>query len=510
MTERIVLIGAGSAMFTRGLLADIISRNQPFEVSLVDIDPAALEVAERLARKMVDARGAPVTVRASVDRRDVLAGAGAVVCTVGVGGRRAWEQDVFIPRKYGIFQPVGDSVMPGGTSRALRMIPPMVEIARDVLELAPDALFFNYGNPMAPVCRAVRKATGANMVGLCHGVNGVGQFLANTLGVEERRCKYTAVGMNHLTWFTEFRVDGQDAMPRLREIAEEKLAELPVGYSSRPADDIPTVQTELERVTEELQEVLNTSPYERNYDRGFELRERQRALKERLHDLEQQVEGTPAAGPSSETLQPFSWELLLRFGAFPAVLDCHVTEFFPAIFRDGEYYGKNLGIDIYSLEGTIAEGDRIFAEMRALAEGDAPLPADFFEQMSGEHEQVIDIIDSIRTDAGRIYSANLPNRGQAPNFPPEAIVESPCIADAGGIRPIALPPLPSGIAGTLAGRLAWVETTVEAALEGSREKFIQALVNDGSVDSLTTASALADDLLKAQAAYLPQFAKVIN
>jgi len=133
------------------------------------------------------------------------------------------------------------------------------------------------------------------------------------------------------------------------------------------------------------------------------------------------------------------------------------------------------------------------------------LPTDFFDRMSGEHEQVIDIIDSIRTDAGRVYSANLPNQGQVPNFPPDAIVEGPCIADAGGVRPIAQAPLPSGIAGTLAGRLAWVETTVDAALEGSRDKFIQALVNDGSVDSLETAATLADDLLKAQAAYLPQF-----
>jgi len=503
MTERIVLIGAGSAMFTRGLLADIIGRNQPVELALVDTDPVALEVAERLARKMIDARKAPVTVRASVDRRDVLPGATAVVCTVGVGGRRAWEQDVFIPRKYGIFQPVGDSVMPGGTSRALRMIPPMVEIARDVLESAPDALFFNYGNPMAPVCRAVRKATGANMVGLCHGVNHVGQFLAGVLGVEESRCVYTAAGMNHLTWFTEFRVDGQDAMPRLREIAEKKLEEMPDGFSSRPADALLDTQTELEQITEELREVLDVTPYERDYDRGFELRERRRGLQERLDSLQRQTDRISA--PSPETVQPFSWELLLRFGAFPAVLDRHVTEFFPSFFRDGEYYGKVLGIDVYSVEDTIGEGDRIFAEMREQALSPNPLPADFFDRMSGEHEQVIDIIDSIRAGAGRVYSANLPNTGQIPNFPPEAIVESPCVAEAGGLRPLALPPLPSGIAGTLAGRLTWVETAVEAALEGSRDKFIQALVNDGSVDSLETAVALADELLKAQAAYLPQF-----
>ncbi len=438
MHEHLVLIGAGSAMFTQGLIADIIRRGQPCDVSLVDIDPTALEVAARLVEKMIAMTGAPVTMRAATDRRDVLAGATAVICTIGVGGRRAWEQDFLIPRKHGIFQPVGDSVMPGGTSRALRMIPAMVDIARDVLELAPDALFFNYGNPMGPVCRGIRKATGANVVGLCHGVFDVGKFLARELGVDPSRLRYTAAGMNHLTWFTEVRVDGRDAMPRLREIAVEKLSRLG-----------------------------QVDPCE---------------------------------------MLPFSWQLLQRFGAFPSALDRHVSEFFPTFFREGNYYGKTLGVDAFSIEDTIACGDQIFAEMQSRALSSDPLPADYFEHCGGEHEQVIEIINSIRTDAGHVFSANLPNRGQIPNFPPDAIVESPCVADAGGVRPIMLPPLSAGIAGTLTGRLSWVETTVEAALEGSRDKFIQALVLDGSVDSLDTAMALADDLLAAQAPYLPQFA----
>ena len=158
MKEKIVLIGAGSAEFTRGLVADIIRSGNAADLALVDIDPAALETAERLVAKMIAARQAPVGLTAATDRRAVLPGATAVICTVGVGGRRAWEQDVFIPRKHGIFVPVGDTVGPGGSSRALRMIPAMVAIAEDVLELAPDALFFNYSNPMAPVCRAIRKA----------------------------------------------------------------------------------------------------------------------------------------------------------------------------------------------------------------------------------------------------------------------------------------------------------------------------------------------------------------
>jgi alpha-galactosidase len=379
-----------------------------------------------------------------------------VICTVGVGGRRAWEQDVFVPRKVGIYQPVGDSVMPGGTSRALRMIPAMVAIAADVLDLAPQALFFNYSNPMAPVCRAIRIATGANVVGLCHGVNHVGQYLARALNVEAARLRYSAVGMNHLTWFTEVRVDGADAMPRLREVGAERL-----GQALEQAGSV-------------------TALWEGQWRSGEAV------------NLEQ--------------LQPFSWQMLALFGAFPAVLDRHVSEFFPQFFAQGRYYGQTLGVDAFSFERTIANGDRIFQEMREQAHSPAPLPEDYFARIGGEHEQVMEIIASIRQDAGRVYSVNLPNGGQVPNLAREAIVESPAVADGSGLRPIAQPPLGAGVAGTLATRLAWVETVVEAALEGSRRKFVQALLLDGAVTSLPMAEQLADELLATQAVYLPQFA----
>ena len=147
MKERIVLIGAGSAMFTRGLVADLIRAGVEAELALVDVDPAALEVAAKLAAKMFAARQAPIALSASVDRREVLPRATVVICTVGVGGRRAWERDVVIPRTFGIYVPVGDTVGPGGTSRALRMIPAMVDVARDVLDLAPDAGAYTCDGP---------------------------------------------------------------------------------------------------------------------------------------------------------------------------------------------------------------------------------------------------------------------------------------------------------------------------------------------------------------------------
>jgi alpha-galactosidase len=433
MHEKLMIVGAGSAVFMKGLVSDLLRQEWEGELRLVDTDPQALAVAEKLAAKMLAARKSHVKLSASVDRRELMPGTTAVVCTIGVGGRRAWEQDVFIPRRYGIYQPVGDSVMPGGSSRALRMIPAMVAIAEDVLDLAPAALFFNYGNPMGPVCRAVRKATGAEMIGLCHGVFSVAYELADLLGVPRERLNYTALGMNHLTWFTELSMEGADLMPRLLALAD-----------SRP--------------------------------------------------------------DNREHVACFIWELTRLFRAFPAVGDRHTTEFFPWLFSDqGSYYGWTPGVEPFSFEGTIAAGDREFAEMTQLAESPDPLPADFFAKMGGEHEQVIDIIESIRFGRGKVYSANLPNRGQLPNLPDEAIVECPAITAAGGLRPIQQRPLPSGIAGTLATRLQWVETIVEAALERSRRKFVQALLLDGAVKSIIMAEQLADDLLASQATHLQPF-----
>ncbi|HQY91271.1 hypothetical protein [Caldilinea sp.] len=442
MNERIVLIGAGSAVFTAGLIADLLRLGEPADVALVDPNPGALNVTLRLAQKMVATAAAPITLRAALDRRDVLPGATAVICTVGVGGRRAWEQDVFVPRRHGIYAPVGDTVGPGGSSRALRMIPAMVEIARDVIELAPDALFFNYGNPMAPVCRAIRKATGAPVVGLCHGIMGTARYLARALDVDVADLRYVATGINHLTWFTQVKVGSEDAMPRLRAIAAERAAQPPAPL---PAGD---------------------SPYE---------------------------------SPEND---PFTWRLLHWFGAFPAVLDRHVTEFFPQFFREGTYWHKRLGVDAFSFEGTIADGDNTFAEMSEVALSDDPLPPEYLGRFEGEHEQVMDILRAVRTNTGIVVSANLPNTGQAPSLPRDAIVEGPALVDALGVRALQQPALSAAISGTLATRYQWVETIVEAALERSREKFVQALVLDGAVTSIDQAAALADDLLAAQARYL--------
>ena len=447
--NKIVLIGAGSVVFTRGLIADLIqsSTGRPRTLALVDIDPDALETAEGLGRRMIAARDADIHIEASTDRRDLLPDADVVITTIGVGGRRAWEQDVFIPRRYGIYQPVGDTMMPGGISRAMRMIPALVEIAHDVQALCPEAWFFNYSNPMTANCWAIHQATGLNAVGLCHGAFSVERELGRLVGARPEEVSSMAVGLNHLTFFYDLRWRGQDAWPLVRRrLAQER--------------DLP-------------------------FDRASFGQTIPRSLTTRTN--------------------PFSWSLFEAYGGYPSANDRHVTEFFPERFPAGRYYGATLGVDAFSFEEVIADGDRLYASMRAQALGEKPLDERVFQRSSGEHEQIVDILDSIELDRRKVFFVNVPNRGAVPNLPDDAILELPAAATAGGLRPLQVLDFPDTLAAIITRKLAGIRLTVEAALTGSRALMVEALLEDGAVTDPVMARALADDLLDAQRPYLPNF-----
>ncbi len=453
MTRKIVLLGAGSAVFTTRLIADLIRSKETYDLGLVDISEENLVVAHRLADRMVRLTDAPIKLSATTERRDVLPGSDVVVSTIAVGGRRAWESDVFIPREFGIYQPVGDSVMPGGISRALRQAPVLVAVAQDIADLCPSAWFFNYANPMTANCRAVRKATPVKVIGLCHGVFSVERTLAQFIGVDRADVESIAVGVNHLTWFLEFRWRGLDAWPLVRR--------------------------ELARQTGEQ---LDEEPGGVYADAGSEER----------------------SGKAENN--PFSWDLFKLYGAFPAVLDRHVTEFFPEMCREGAYYGQTLGVDPPPFEATIERGDQSFTRMQEMAFEDAPLPEHLLEGGTGEHEQLLDILMSLWENKARVYSVNLPNQGQVRNLPDGAVLESPALVNASGFHPLGIGDIPTGIASTLVRRLASQELTVDAALSGSFNLFVQAILADGAVAVPEQAARLARALLDAQKEHLPQFA----
>ncbi|MFG3332483.1 hypothetical protein ACGFZZ_10920 [Streptomyces tendae] len=450
-TRVLVLIGAGSAVFTRGLLADLITADDlgSWEIRLVDVNEEALRVAARLAGRMVEARdaGGRITVRASTDRRTELPGADYVVTCVGVGGRPAWQRDHEICQEHGVYQPVGDSVMPGGISRLLRTVPVMVDVARDIADLAPDAFFFNYSNPMTANVQAMTRYAGARPVGLCHGMHHVQRELAAFAGLPFEETSTLYAGINHLTFIYDFRHNGRDAWPGVRARMERELAQ--------PADpaDIGAI-----------------------WENG-----------KAWHN-------------------PFSWEIFRRYGAYPAANDRHVLEFFPERWAGGDYYGKKLGVDAFSVPEILQWGEDRYQGMRAQAEDDAPLDAASFENSTGEQEQLIAIIRSITFDRREMFSVNVPNRGSVPGLPDEAALEIPAVATARGLRPVSVPDLSAPLTAILARRLTSVELATQAAMRGDRDLAVEAVIADGAVTDPDAAAALTDALIDAQRRFLPQFA----
>lgn len=222
MKKTIVLLGVGSTYFTRGIIESLILKGGAWDVRLVDIDPKSLEIACVLSRKLVDAYNAPVSISCSTERADVLSGADAVVSTIGVGGRQAWEKDVTIFRQFNIYQSTGDTYGAGGVSRALRTIPVLIDVAHDIEKYCPDALLINFTNPMTVNVWAIAQETHVNVAGLCYGVTYYEHYLSKFIDVPWEDVSCRAVGVNHFTWITDFRYNGEDAWPLVRKKLEDE------------------------------------------------------------------------------------------------------------------------------------------------------------------------------------------------------------------------------------------------------------------------------------------------
>jgi len=216
---KIAFIGAGSFGFTRKLVQDILTfpTLEGAEIALMDIDAERLDFAKRAVERIVAAGAYPATVTATMNRLEALKGADYVVVTILVGSTDVWRHDIEIPMKYGVDMNVGDTRGVSGIFRALRTIPVMVDIARDMERVCPDALMLNYTNPMAMLCRAIDIETDIRVTGLCHSVQGTSKMLADWIGAPYEEIHYTCAGINHTAWFVEYSWKGEDAYPLIRE-----------------------------------------------------------------------------------------------------------------------------------------------------------------------------------------------------------------------------------------------------------------------------------------------------
>ncbi len=216
---KIVMIGAGSHVFTANLVGDFLSWPELRDgtITLVDIDEERLELIKAYTQRLVDQNGFETRVEATSDRRKALEGADYVTLSIRVGGLDANRLDIGIPAKYGIYQGIGDTVGPGGVFYGLRHIPVILEICRDIEEVCPDALLLNYTNPMAMITWAINDNTRVRNIGLCHSVQSTSKELAAYLGAPLEEITYRVAGINHMAWFLELEWNGEDAYPLLRE-----------------------------------------------------------------------------------------------------------------------------------------------------------------------------------------------------------------------------------------------------------------------------------------------------
>jgi alpha-galactosidase len=437
-----VLIGAGSTVFTPGLLRDLAASRifDDFTVRLVDLNFDAATTMAALGTRIAEKSGSRMRVEAYSERREALPGARFVATTIAVGSAEGWYRDVEIPAAYGIQQTVGDSVGPGGVLRALRHSPELVAIARDIEELAPDAQLINYSNPLTANVRSVRKYTSVDAIGLCHGTMHTKGALARDLGLDPADVHAVFAGVNHLCWLMDFRLGSEDLYPRLRELVEQRA-----GGKDAPSS---------------------------------------------------REEGVHAA---------VSADLMRTFGLYPAPGDRHTAEFF------GDYLAlRPTGELEWGLQGGkdatlqyIGEKSDLWDGLRAQASGSTEPDVG----SNQEAERLVSIAEALLTGEDHVELAvNMPNDGKIPNVPASAVVEVPALIGAAGITGLAVGPMPDGIAAVLTARAQQQELIVDAAILGSRELAVQALVLDPLIPDGQIARSILDDAIAADPGRLSRFA----
>jgi alpha-galactosidase len=218
----ITILGAGSTVFARQLMTDILQIEGPDEgcFALVDIDADRLELAHQIAEQLIARSGKRWHVRTSTERRDLLAGSDFIINSIEVAGLANVRYDFDIPMKYGINQCIGDTIGPGGIFKALRTGPAWLDILHDAEQLCPQAWVLNYTNPMSILTLTALVDTNMRTVGLCHSVQGTSKQLADYLDVPYEELRWRCAGINHNAWFTELRYQDRDMYPLLLELAQ--------------------------------------------------------------------------------------------------------------------------------------------------------------------------------------------------------------------------------------------------------------------------------------------------
>ena len=462
---KITFLGAGSTVFAKRLLIDILSFPElaGSTISLHDIDEERLRTSEIVAHKVAQALHAHPTIETTTDRRASLEGADYAICMIQVAGYRPGTViDFEIPKKYGLRQTIADTLGIGGIMRGLRTIPVLLDMCRDMEEVCPDVTFFNYVNPLAMNIWAISRASTIKTVGMCHSTQVTAGQLARDIGVPVDEISYLCAGINHLAFYLRFehRTEHgvEDLYPRIRQV----VAEGRVPDWNRVRYDM------LDRlgyfVTESSEHFAEYVPWFIKRDRPDLIERFRIPLDEYIRRCEGQIA---------------MWNVLQERMEDPDVSMDEVTPEMLASTRQ-------------MLETTV-------------------MPAEFVEgvfavQPSGEYAPLM--IHSMETGIARVTYGNVPNHGLIDNLPTGCAVEVPCVTDRNGVRPTRIGALPPHLAALMQTNVNVQALTVEAALTRKREHIYHAAMLDPHTAAeldLDQIWNLVDDLIEAHGDWLPAY-----
>jgi len=458
---KIAFIGAGSTVFAKNLIGDILQFPELSEstISLHDIDPRRLGETEIIAQRIVKMLGVHPDIETTTDRRRALEGADYAINMIQVGGYDPCTiTDFEFPKKYGLRQTIGDTLGIGGIMRALRTIPVMQGMARDMEAVCPDVLHINYVNPMAMICWALARCSKIKTVGLCHSVQGTARQLSHDIGIPLEEIDYICAGINHMAFYLKFERNGEDLYPLLHRVIEEGRV-----------PDCNRVRYDLFKrlgyfVTESSEHLSEYTPWFIKHDRSDLIEKYQIPLDEYLYRCRIQIK---------------AWDF----------------------FQD-------------VIEGTReADTASLLAEIK-----DIPSMPEVKHWMIGALKSLNEInhsseygsliIHSMETDSPRVVYGNIPNRGLIDNLPQDCIVEVPCLVDKRGIQPTRIGAMPLQLAALIQTNINVQSLAVEAALTGKKEHIYQAAMLDphtGAELSLDQIWSMVDETIAAHGDWLPQF-----
>ncbi len=460
MSVKIAVVGAGSIGFTRGLMRDIlcVPELQDAEFAFMDISRQNLDMITQLARRDIKANGVKAKIKPLLNRRKAIEGADFVVNTTRIGGLEAFAQDVEIPLKYGIDQCVGDTLCAGGILYGQRNIPAILDFCKDIREVAaPDCMLLNYANPNAMNTWAAHQYGGVKTLGLCHGVQHGHQQLAEVI-------------------------------------------ELLINEGVAPGSD------EYQPVTTEEVDIICAGINHQTW--YIQIRYRGEDWTGRM------AEGF-AKHPVFQKTEKVRIDMLNRFGYYTTESNGHVSEYV-AWYRKRPRELKQW-IDLSNwINGETGGYLRVCTEGRNWFETDFPNwmkePPMEFTPGARSHEHCSYIIESLVT--GRVYRGhfNLPNQGCITNLPDDAIIEVPAYVDRNGISVPRVGDLPLGCAAVCNASISVQRLAVEAAVRGDVTLLKQAMLMDPLTSAVCTPpeiSQMTDEMLVAQAKWLPQYADTI-